>query len=65
MAERKSRKRAESMLIPELSEAKGHLLKAQKEFLLAVRSVLDKAIERAEDVTKEQKRKTIKKVEIK
>ncbi len=65
MAERKSKKSVESDLLPEFSEAKSHLLKAQKEFLLAVRSVLDKAIERAEDVAKKQKRKTIKKVEIK
>ncbi len=65
MAERKSEKSVKSDLLPEFSEAKSHLLKAQKEFLLAVRSVLDKAIERAEDVAKKQKKKTIKKVEIK
>ena len=60
MAERKSEKSVKRDLLPEFSEAKSHLLKAQKEFLLAVRSVLDKAIERAEDVAKKQKKKTIK-----
>lgn len=65
MAERRSRRRPRGELFPEFSEAKSHLLKAEKEFLLAVRSILDRAIERTEDVSKEQKRKTIKKVDIK
>lgn len=65
MLERRSRRRPPSELFPELSDAKSHLLKAQKELLLAVRSVLDKAIERSEERGKKRKSKTIKKVEIK
>jgi hypothetical protein len=67
MAERKrrSRRRPASELFPEFTEAKNHLLKAEKEVLLAVRSLLDRAIEKAEDANKERKRKYIRKVQIK
>ncbi len=65
MARRRNRRGAVGELFPEFAEARGHLLKSQKEFLLAVRSILDRAIERAEDVGRQQKERTIKKVEIK
>ena len=66
MVERRQRRRnPRGELFPELSEAKGHFLNAEKEVLLAVRSILDRAIEKAEDTGKERKKKSIKKVQIK
>lgn len=64
MATKRSKERSGSPLFPEFTETKGHLLKAEKELLLAVRSILDRAIERTEEVGKSKKRKTIKKVAI-
>lgn len=51
--------------LPFLSEdTRGHLKTARKEMLLAFRSVLDKAIERAEQAEKPKEKKKRTKIEI-